>query len=315
MKKVKSLPNIVKYFKELPFYNKHIEKPQIKRYKNIDLLFELPFYEQLNVMKTNHAFRGYAMSYKVEIIDKKDPIKQLEASKSSIKDLFSNLLNETKDFKYQIRLKVVLKNGGIQFSQVYFSSATKTVINHKFSLGTDFQEVLYRIDNWINEGSGWIVEPIKSQYISISIYRPLSGSSYIKLPVELKSPKKWLINIKNKDQKCFLWYHVRHINPVEIHLERITKEDKEFAKELDYDNFEFPVREKDFSKTDTKNNICINVFGYEDGLTFPICVSEQKFENSMNLLFVINENKSHYVYIKDFDRFMFHKTKNQNKKW
>ena len=190
MKKVKSLPNIVKYFKELPFYNKHIEKPQIKRYKNIDLLFELPFYEQLNVMKTSHAFRGYAMSYKVEIIDKKDPIKQLEASKSSIKDLFSNLLNETKDFKYQIRLKVVLKNGGIQFSQVYFSSATKTVINHKFSLGTDFQEVLYRIDNWINEGSGWIVEPIKSQYINISIYRPLSGSSYIKLPVELKSPKK-----------------------------------------------------------------------------------------------------------------------------
>ena len=182
-------------------------------------------------------------------------------------------------------------NGEIEFRPVYFNSTTKTVINHKFSLENAFQEVLYRIDNWINEGSGWIVEPIKSQYINISIYRPLSGSSYIKLPVELKSPKKWLINIKNKDQKCFLWYHVRHINPVEIHLERITKEDKEFAKELDYDNFEFPVREKDFGKTDTKNNICINVFGYEDGLTFPICVSEQKFENSMNLLFVINENK------------------------
>ena len=50
------------------------------------------------------------MSYKVEIIEKKDPIKQLEASKSSIKDLFSDLLNETKGFKYQITLKVTLKN-------------------------------------------------------------------------------------------------------------------------------------------------------------------------------------------------------------
>ena len=50
------------------------------------------------------------MSYKVEIIEKKDPIKQLEASKSSIKDLFSDLLNETKGFKYQITLKVMLKN-------------------------------------------------------------------------------------------------------------------------------------------------------------------------------------------------------------
>ena len=50
------------------------------------------------------------MSYIVEIIEKKDPIKQLEASKSSIKDLFSDLLNETKGFKYEITLKVMLKN-------------------------------------------------------------------------------------------------------------------------------------------------------------------------------------------------------------
>ena len=78
--------------------------------KNIDLLSKLPFYEELNVIKTNHAFRGYAMSYKVEIIEKKDPIKQLEASKSSIKDLLSDLLNEVKGFKYQIILKVILKN-------------------------------------------------------------------------------------------------------------------------------------------------------------------------------------------------------------
>ena len=86
------------------------KKRRIKHLKNIDLLSELPFYEELNVIKTNHAFRGYAMSYKVEIIEKKDPIKQLEASKSSIKDLFSDLLNETKGFKYQITLKVMLKN-------------------------------------------------------------------------------------------------------------------------------------------------------------------------------------------------------------
>ena len=107
LKNVKSHPDVADYFKELPFYNKHIEKPKIKCLKNIDLLSELPFYEELNVIKTNHAFRGYAMSYKVEIIEKKDPIKQLEASKSSIKDLFSDLLNETKGFKYQITPKVM----------------------------------------------------------------------------------------------------------------------------------------------------------------------------------------------------------------
>ena len=96
--------SIVDYFKELPFYNVSIEKPKIKCLKNIDLLAELPFYDQLNIIKTDHAFSGSAMSYKVEIVDKKDLIVQLEASKSSITDL-----NETKGFKYQITLKVLLK--------------------------------------------------------------------------------------------------------------------------------------------------------------------------------------------------------------
>ena len=79
--KIKSHPGVVDYFKQLQFYNKHTEKPKMKRLKNINLLFELLFYEQLNVIKTNHAFRGYAMSYKVELVQKKGPMKQLEASK------------------------------------------------------------------------------------------------------------------------------------------------------------------------------------------------------------------------------------------
>ena len=214
LSKIKSHSDAVDYFKELPFYNKPIKKPKVKRLKNIDQLAELPFYEQLSVIKINHA---YAMSYKVEIIEKKDRNVQLKASKSSIKDFFNDLLNEIKGLKYQITVKVLLKkyklNGEIEFAPVYFNSETKTVINHRFRLENSFQEILYMIDVWINNGSGWIIELIESQYINISTYRPLSGSSYMDLPVELKSPRKGLINIKNKDQKCFLWCHVRYINP------------------------------------------------------------------------------------------------------
>ena len=108
--KIKPHSDAVDYFKELPFYNKPIKKPKVKRLKNIDWLAELPFYKQLSVIRTNQVFTGYAMSYKVEIIDRKDLIVQLEASKSSIKDLFSDLLNEKKDFKYEITVKVLLKN-------------------------------------------------------------------------------------------------------------------------------------------------------------------------------------------------------------
>ena len=64
-----------------------------------------------------------------------------------------------------------------------------------------------------------------------------------------------------------------------------------------------------------KNNICINVFVYENETVFPIYVSDQKLADSMNLLLLIDDDKSRYVYIKDFNRFMFHKTKNKNKKW
>ena len=118
-------------------------------------------------------------------------------------------------------LKKYKLNGGIEFAPVYFNSMTKTVINHRFRLVNSFQEILYMIDVWINEGSGWNVESIDSQYITISTYRPLSGSSYMNLPLALGSSKKGLINIKNKDQKCFLWCHVRHINPSKEHPERI----------------------------------------------------------------------------------------------
>ena len=84
------------------------------------------------------------------------------------------------------------------------------------------------------------------------------------MPTELKHPKKGLINIKNNDQKCFFWCHVRHINPLNEHPKRITKIDTKIACSLNYDEIEFPVEEKDFEKIEVQNNICINVFCYEN---------------------------------------------------
>ena len=101
------------------------------------------------------------MSYKVKLVEKKDPLIQLEVSKSSNKDLFNDLLDESKGFKYQItekNLAIKYKGTEIEFFPVYFNSSTKTVINHKFGLDKSFQEILYGIDNWINECSGWIIE-------------------------------------------------------------------------------------------------------------------------------------------------------------
>ena len=77
------------------------------------------------------------------------------------------------------------------------------------------------IDVWIKNGSGWNFEFIESEYINISTYTPLSGSFFINFCVELGSPKKGVINIEKKDQKCFFWCHVRHNNLSKKHEERM----------------------------------------------------------------------------------------------
>ena len=80
-----------------------------------------------------------------------------------------------------------------------------------------FKKILYRIANWINKGSGWVIKSIEPDYVNISIFSPLPGSTYIELPNKLRHSVKGLINIENNDNKCFLWCHIRHLNPLKIH--------------------------------------------------------------------------------------------------
>ena len=302
----------------MPFYNTFIRRPEIKKLSNVELSKELQFYDELSIVKNNSASSGYARSYKIEIVDKKYLIIQLKASEFSVKDLFKDLLNGIKGFKYQITLNILLRkirsHGNIEYSPVCFNSATKTVINDKFSLNQSFPKILYRIYNWINEGSGWIIEEIHNQYLNVSSYSSLIGRTYIELPNELKHSIKGLINIKNDDNKCFLACNIRHLNLTDKNPQRITKEDKEFVNKLNYEGINFHFTKKDYGKIEVLNKICINIFCYENKTVYPVYLSDQKFSDSIDLLLVSNEFVSHYVYIKHFNRFMFNKTKHIGKK-
>ena len=83
-------PRCYKLFQRTFFYNTYIEKPKLKRLKIIDLVSESPFYEELNVVKTDQAFKGNAIPYKVELINKKDPWIPSEASSQSILQLLDH---------------------------------------------------------------------------------------------------------------------------------------------------------------------------------------------------------------------------------
>ena len=121
---------------------------------------------------------------------------------------------------------------------------------------------------------------------------------------------KGMINIKNNN-KCFFWCHIRHLNPLKIHPERIANAEN-MINNLDYEGIKFPVSKKDFSKIE-KKNIFI-VFYYENNLVYPVHISDENFENCMDLFLITDENNSHYVFIKDFNKFMCNKTKCENKK-
>ena len=307
--------NESKIFKILPFYNSNIDISKIKKLSNLQLLKELSFYDKLNITKNNSAFNDHAQGYNIEIIDKKDVIVQLKTSEISIKNLFKDLLIEMKGFNYQIILKVLLSkvksSGFIEYSTIYLNLLTKTVIGEKYHLNKCFNEIIFRLENWISHGSGWIVDSILDQYLNMSCYKPLSGSTYCKLPKELCHPRKGLINIQNDSNKCFLWCHVRYLNCYGKNLSRITKKDKEIRKRLNYDGIKFPVSKIDFLKISLMNKININVFSYEDKIIYPIYLSDPFFNDVLDVLLINN----HYVLIKDFNKLMFNKTKSENKKW
>ena len=133
------------YFKHFPFTILLLKNLRLKII-NHKIITRASILQESNVVKSSDAFTGYERSYKVEIVDHKDPLVQLQASKSSIEDLFKDLSDEMKVFKYQITVAVLLSkvniNGSIEYSLVYFNSTTKTVINSEFNLDKLFQEIL-----------------------------------------------------------------------------------------------------------------------------------------------------------------------------
>ena len=272
------------------------------------------------ISQVEKALKGYTQSFDVELRDKKDPLLQLQKSRRAVEYLFNNLLVQTKGFKFVETLQVkfvkysndkkIQKNG-------YFNSTTDLIINEtdiKLAIQASQQQLLNKIAQWISEGSGWTIQSIENHYINIVNYSPLKGSSYIKLPQELRYNAKGLINMKNNDNECFRWCHIRHLNLQDKNPQRIKKTDKQYIEKLDYSSIEFPVTVKQINKIEKQNDICINLFGYEEKQKFPIYISKEKYQDHMELLLITEGENKHYVLIKDFNKFMFKQSKYEHKK-
>ena len=276
------------------------------------------------IEQTDKALKGYTKSYEISIKNNKDPLAQMQNTRMAIEYHTKNILTLMKGLKFVETLKVVfskMSGDEIIFKTAYFNSTAKTIINqteiHE-ALEMSKQEIINKIAQWVSEGSGWTIQSVDNHYLNIVKYMPLRGGSYIPLPKELQNSAKGLINMKNEDDECFRWCHIRHLNPQDKTPQRIKKSDKEYVDKLDYSGIEFPVTtdKKKYEKIEKQNEININVFvyNYENKIPYPIYLSKDEFEDHMDLLLITKDEKKHYVLIKDFNKFMYNQTKHKEKK-
>ena len=192
------------------------------------------------ITQKDKALKNHALSFEATIANIHDPSIQFITTRKIIKETLESLIGEErKGLKFNIALKVRLRKeteDEIIYREPYFFSHMMTVTNkeeilEKIELAEE--EILLRIAKWLSEGSLFVIDKILNHYFNVASYIPLKGNSYLPLPVELRNSKKGLINIKNEDDKCFLWSHIRHLKPANTHPERIKITDKAFVKELD----------------------------------------------------------------------------------
>ena len=148
-------------------------------------------------------------------------------------------------------------------------------------------------------------------------YIPLRGETWIVLPKELAN-KNAIINIQNKDNKCFLWCVLRALNPREKDSQRIDKKLKEKENTLNMDGIEYPVSLKDIDKFEKQNpTISITVFGYkEKGKVFPLRVSEYVYTREVNIVLMLKEKNGvkHYTWVKNISRLLSSQVSNHKEK-
>ena len=196
----------------LQFRDKPIPAPRTK--KPVPAPVPAP---RTKIEQTDEALKGFTKSFEISIENNKDPLVQLQNTRKAAAFHIISILTSMKGLKFIETLKVTftkMSDGKIIYKTAYFNSPPLTILNNpeiNESLEASKQNVLNKIAVWISEGSGWTIQSVDNHYLNVVKYQPMKGSSYIELPQELRNSAKGLINMKNEDNECFRWCHIRHL--------------------------------------------------------------------------------------------------------
>ena len=301
---LKDLKNFKKYIKNIQSYNldadrlkkltKQLEKKEKKVKDELNKIF--------TPIREASAFRNYTNQY---VITNKNlglgPDKFLEYAKPPI----TNIFNSNRNIKTILYLYVEMTQGEREEEFAFHSKGLKLILE-----GTDENEIydemaveiLEEVDKTREaEGSGWKFEKVIKLVLHTTRWEPVNAGSYIELPQELKN-KKAIINMKNQDDKCFMWCVLRALNLKDNHPERIDNDLKSKVDILNMEGIQYPVSFRGIDRFEHLNpEISISVLGYnKDDKVYPLKVSKYTgCEHDIVLLLIKDGENSHYCLVKN----------------
>ena len=204
----------------------------------------------------------------------------------------------------RVRMILVCNMGRDMGTPEVFYFSTKTFLN---IVSTDVRVILFQmirqVKNSIMElteqDSGWHFKEVIRLEIHTVDYKSMKGKSYIPLP-DFLMRKKAIINMENKDDKCFLWSVLRYLHPVQKNVSRIN-DLRKYENDLDFKGIGFPIKFKDTQKFENQNQDLpgINEFSVNDNnKIYPLRLNEKDCRKTIDLFLFSKDEKQHYSLIK-----------------
>ena len=319
--KNKKIKTFDEYFEEC-IKNKEIPKDTPSYFREA-LERAIKEYDQ-GLLREKSSLKDFANKYTIEGVFGYDPIQFFDYINNTLVDFFTYHRN----IKFRLNLVCMMekqetnqKTGlfNIEEDKAYFNTYTFTNLK-----STDVDELIYRctesilgqMEMYAERSSNWVFKEVVKLEIHTVEFNPAKGSSYIVLPDWIKN-KKAIVNIKNKDDKCFLWCILRYIYPKESHEERV-EDLKKYEFSLNTKGITFPMNVKDITKFEKLNPELpgINVFSVDDkNDIYPLKDSKKDCKNTIDLFLIEEDGASHYTLIKNFHRLIrSQKTKSKDGK-
>ena len=261
------------------------------------------------------AFNKTLLTKTWRIRGSKDPLTLMNSYKGNLKHYITSLLIQNpRKFYIVIEITMVKKNkdGVHERASSYFRSSTRTILRSteiNEMLDESSQQINTSFENFVQRGSGWILESIDYLKIYSAIFNPIRGKTYVPTPESIMK-KEAVINIQNEDERCFEYAVVASQHFDEIDQRQATRPGQysrwmEGEKRLNFEGCEQPMKLQDISKFEKNNNMAINVYHIKSNgsLITPLRITEKevRLEEYINLLLIERHDRSHYTWIRNFD--------------